>query len=763
MRYPPSRWSRGRTSLAAGLLFAALLSAFACEDETLLTGGPPDPELGIALGGLGDDIVSCTNAGSALTGNTLTLTLASGDNAVVSVVNNKLEVNGYVCLSTSGGTELTASAVTKLVIDAATTGSNKVIFDLLPGPFGGLFGTTGNITVNSHGSSLDLGVRGTDAANNFKLGQAVSSSDLYMELSGNSAADVKVTGALNSLTFTLGGGNDIFNAQDTTSLTFNGAAVALRAVQMGLTIYGGAGDDIIEGGDGNDTLNGGDGNDTFQTKAAGHDGADIFWGGNGSDTVDYSNRTSGVTVDIDPLITNSYAEGNDLRGLAIVNGHGTRLSFGSTVVNYVSTGVQGISAILTELNAQLGANGTASTDEHGFLLVRATSPSATIAISNDTAGLFPASPFIQSSSTTARADADDGETGAHEGDDVKSDVENIKGGAGNDILTGSTSANQIDGNGGDDSISGGPGGVCTGAGADIDVLNGGAGNDTFPMGDGITSNCADIVDGGAGFDFVDYERRTTALNISLDGTANDGAVGENDNIKPTVELVLAGTGNDTLIGGSGAEELHGGPGNDLIKGGAGDDTLVGGPGNDTLAGEAGDDTIDEASNVDTRYEALGPSAPTAQVAAWPGSDLIHGGPGANTCNFRRGATPVPVTHYTLCFSSTAANCTPAANDGVDGDDLTNCTHLILDDGPDDVTGSSADEVIEAGGGNDTVHGGAGNDTLYGEDGDDSLFGDAGNDLLDGGNNQSAGVLDGGTDDDICVSPGVVTPALNCEL
>jgi Ca2+-binding RTX toxin-like protein len=72
-------------------------------------------------------------------------------------------------------------------------------------------------------------------------------------------------------------------------------------------------------------------------------------------------------------------------------------------------------------------------------------------------------------------------------------------------------------------------------------------------------------------------------------------------------------------------------------------------------------------------------------------------------------------------------------------------------------------VIEAGGGNDTVHGGAGNDTLYGEDGDDSLFGDAGNDLLDGGNNQSTGVLDGGTDDDICVSPGVVTPALNCEL
>lgn len=714
----------------------------------------------MVLQGFGDDITSCTNAGSALSGNTLTLTLSSGDSAVLSVVSNKLKVNGYQCLSATGGIELTATAVTKLLINCAASGTNKVVFDLLPGSFGGLFGTTGNITVNVLGSSLDLGVRGTDAANNFKLAQDATKPDLYLELSGNAAADVKVVGAPHSVAFTLGGGADVFNAQDTTSLTFNGTAVALRAVQMPLTVYGGDGDDIIEGGDGNDTLYGGDGNDTFQTKTAGHDGADTFWGGNGIDTVDYSGRTAGVTVDIDPLLSRSYAEGNNLRGLGVASGAGTRISFGATVVNYSSAGVQGITAILAELNTQLGANGTASTDEHGFLVVRATGASADIAISNDTAGLFPSTPFIQDSSAN-RADADDGQTGANEHDDVKSDIENIKGGEGNDILTGSTSANVIDGNGGDDSISGGPGGTCTGTGADIDTLNGGPGNDTFPMGDGVTSNCADIVDGGAGFDLVDYERRTVALSVSLDGIANDGAVGEDDNIKSTVEAVLGGIGNDTLIGSSNADELHGGIGNDLIRGGAGNDTLVGGPGNDTLAGEAGDDLIDEASNVDSRYEAIGILTP-GLVSAWSGADLIHGGAGVNTCNFRRGAAPSTVTTYTLCFSSTAVNCTPAANDGVDGDDLTNCTHVILDGGPDDVTGSASDETIEAGGGNDTIHGGNGNDTLYGEAGDDAIFGEGGDDTLDGGGDQASRGLDGGNGDDICISPGPVA-ALNCEL
>jgi len=56
--------------------------------------------------------------------------------------------------------------------------------------------------VNVLGSSLDLGVRGSDAANAVTLAQNATKPDLYLELSGNAAADVKVVGAPHSVAFT---------------------------------------------------------------------------------------------------------------------------------------------------------------------------------------------------------------------------------------------------------------------------------------------------------------------------------------------------------------------------------------------------------------------------------------------------------------------------------------------------------------------------------------------------------------------------------
>jgi Ca2+-binding RTX toxin-like protein len=80
------------------------------------------------------------------------------------------------------------------------------------------------------------------------------------------------------------------------------------------TALGGLGDDVISGNDGNDRLDGGAGNDIISggngtdtiTGGAGDDvlrpgadlAADSVNGGAGTDTVDYSNATSGVTVDL---------------------------------------------------------------------------------------------------------------------------------------------------------------------------------------------------------------------------------------------------------------------------------------------------------------------------------------------------------------------------------------------------------------------------------------------------------------------------------
>ena len=66
-------------------------------------------------------------------------------------------------------------------------------------------------------------------------------------------------------------------------------------------------------------------------------------------------------------------------------------------------------------------------------------------------------------------------------------------------------------------------------------LVGGSGDDVLDGRGG-----ADDLEGGLGSDTADYSSRTEALNVTLDGTANDGATGENDLIREDVENVRGG-------------------------------------------------------------------------------------------------------------------------------------------------------------------------------------------------------------------------------
>jgi Ca2+-binding RTX toxin-like protein len=701
----------------------------------------------MAMDALGVELTDCTDAGAAFANSTLTLNLASGDDAIVSVLGGKLRVNSWQCrTAATNGVDLTTNLVHKLVINGSANGANTVLIDLLPGVFGSLFGPSGGIIINAPvGGALDFGARGTESANVFRMAQQANGSDLYFDLGVSSAADVKLVGDPHDVSLTLNDGADSFTAQDITSMSFLGATVQTRSVQSEpLTVFGGPGNDTLKGGLGDDTLDGGDGNDFFSSGAVA-DGADTYRGGPGTDTADYSSRTAGVTVDIDPAHTRAFVEGALLFGKTLPSGTALVLSVGASgPVTYTSLGVSGASAILTELNnvAAFSAVAVATQDDRGHLVIEAKNSGQTLNISSDPRGLI-GTTISRTSSGADLLDADDGETGAGENDDVKSDVENLNGGLGNDVLTGSQQPNLINGNGGDDDISGGPAGDCS---VDVDRLNGGAGNDIFRL--GAAANCADIVDGAVGRDTADYELRSGGVNVALDNIPNDGE-SEADDVRATIEVVLGGSGNDNLTGGSSNDELHGGLGNDVLHGGAGNDTLVGGTGNDELYGEAGDDYIDEGSTSDASY--------LASFSAFGGQDLIHGGTGNNTCNFRRGGSTA--ASYTLCFTTSSANCALSMDDGVDGDDLTNCSHVILDDGNDTVTGSTGDDVIEAGGGADSLMGGAGNDVLYGEAGDDALFGGAGSDTIDGGDDQTK-PSDGGAGDDICL-PDLSN--LSCEL
>lgn len=162
----------------------------------------------------------------------------------------------------------------------------------------------------------------------------------------------------------------------------------------------------------------------------------------------------------------------------------------------------------------------------------------------------------------------------------------VLGAAGNDTLSGSDFADNIDGAAGDDLILGGS--------AD-DVLAGGADNDTILSGSG-----ADSVDGGPGNDFI---------------TGNSGR-----------DTLLGNDGADTIFGGGGKDSIRGGNGEDVIRGNRGPDSLFGEAGNDTITGGAGKDSISGGDDADSLVGSSGSDG----INAGAGADIVIGRGGADT-------------------------------------------------------------------------------------------------------------------------------------
>ena len=130
--------------------------------------------------------------------------------------------------------------------------------------------------------------------------------------------------------------------------------------------------------------------------------------------------------------------------------------------------------------------------------------------------------------------------------DIVSNIENITGGAGNDVLTGDAAGNALLG------------------GAGNDLLAGLAGSDTL--------------DGGAGADTASYADKTLAVSVTLNGAAavlvRIGGLVE-DTIR-NIENITGGSGDDIVTGDTLANVLSGGAGSDTLAGGGGGDTLSGG-------------------------------------------------------------------------------------------------------------------------------------------------------------------------------------------
>jgi Ca2+-binding RTX toxin-like protein len=315
-------------------------------------------------------------------------------------------------------------------------------------------------------------------------------------------------------------------------------------------------------------------------------------------------------------------------------------------------------------------------------------------------------------------DTDDDGT-ADEADNVQIDVETVKGGTADDVLTGRDDANLVDtlyGGAGNDTLAG-----LLGA----DVLYGDAGDDVFD--EGAVTNGGDVFNGGVGSDTVSYTARTADVTVVIDSLANDGEDAEADKVMVDVENVTGGTGDDAITGSAVANVLDGGDGGDTMSGGEGADTLVGGLGIDTLNGGGGNDTFDEGDLIN-------------------GGDTFNGGAGVDTVDY---SARTMDTTIVLGGADDSGEATETDTVAVDVE------NVLGGEGVDTITGSDVDNRLEGGLGDDVIGGGAGKDTILGGDGADALTGGAGDDTIDGGaaidtinGGDGADQLDGGDGDDI---------------
>lgn len=292
-----------------------------------------------------------------------------------------------------------------------------------------------------------------------------------------------------------------------------------------------------------------------------------------------------------------------------------------------------------------------------------------------------------------------GDGAPSEGDNIRTDVEDVTGTRFDDSLTGSPGANSLYGAEGDDTLRGGAGPdmVYGEAGADWlsgeagddwlvggfgdDRLFGGEGDDELPGGPGGLAD-ADQLSGGIGRDRVGYEMRPSGVRVSLDGLANDGKPseherpGEHDNVWADVEDVTGTRFDDVLSGSPSTNALVGLEGNDLLTGGPGDDRIPGGPG--------------------------GPND----------ADTVSGGDGVDWVSYYGRANGV-----TVALDDVADDGETGEGDNVrsDVEAVTGTSYVDV------LIGNAAANSLFGGEGDDTLTGGAGADRLLGEAGDDTLY------------------------------------------
>lgn len=481
----------------------------------------------------------------------MTVTLADGETAIVSkrAADSAILVNGVGC-----DNAVTSLTVKKIAVNGST-GANTLILDFSNGLYalGTSSAATSGIAVDLLAGTDIFGIKGTPGNDTFTFGAT------GVLLNTDANRDLTLAGA-ESVILSLGDGDDTY--------TGAGAAAVGGVFPTAVTVYGGLG------------------NDSFPQGTVSTPGETIY-GGGGTDTVSYAARiaTTALNVTVGTPFVGGVAVPNDgvagenddiedcevltggpggdtltaAAGVAITlnGGPGNDTLIGDSQADTINGGagndiLRGAAGIDT-LN---GDDGDDTFDEetasNGADVFNGGNGTDTVDYSARTVALV----------VTMDGVAGDGE--ASEGDNVKLDVENCKGGTQADNITGNVSNNVITGGDGND------------------ILAGGAGDDTFPQGAAYDGN--DAINGGTGVDTVDYSARSAVITAVLDNTTASG------DLTATEADVL--TDCENLNGGSDADFLTGNALPNQLVGGAGDDTLTGLGGDDVLEGGAGANTLD---------------------------------------------------------------------------------------------------------------------------------------------------------------------------
>ena len=471
------------------------------------------------------------------------LTLTGSD----SVANYQAALRSVTYQTTSQ--DLTARTIS-LQVDDGTSLSNIQTRSIggelqLVGTTLNVYGTTGvDVITITDGASLTIHRNGLDYV-------YTSASVTAINIFGNDNDDsIQVMSLANGTALQVFGGNG------------NDTILVDSSVTGGVTLDGGADNDLLVGGSGADNLAGGSGNDSLD----GGDGEDTLAGGTGNDVYVFRNSTSNQ---MDTVVEQA-GEGTD------------RLDFEaiSTAVNANLNSDTGLATMLRRI-VRTGGSGQAANFEfiHG-------------GSAND---------FITGNSADNVIKGNGGNDTLNGGDGNDS----LDGGQGSDLLKGGNQDDVLIGGIGDDYLKGEAGNDVLQGGDGFNTLAGGTGNDTFTFGNATVNQLDTVIElVGEGIDTLNFAALTTAVNANLTSDANlatmshrivaVGGTGQSAHF----ENVTGGSGNDQVTGNAADNILRGNGGNDTMSGGSGNDVLLGGDGNDTLKGISGRNILAGGAGAD---------------------------------------------------------------------------------------------------------------------------------------------------------------------